>query len=100
MQSSFDDVDFLNELHKWNSDETSEFYVRPEEFEIAHVPGFKYPLKKANNVLIGNSIINVSNLKSLNFKSDDVLLAGFPKSGTFRKIIKSENLTFNYKPDK
>lgn len=81
----FDDDSFLDKLKAGINDPTSEFYVKPDEFEYEHVKGFKFALKKIYGQLIGNTCINASNLKSLRFRADDVLLVGYPKSGWLSK---------------
>lgn len=83
---SFKDSNFYEMVQKSVTDETSEYYVKPDEFEIVsgEVNGHKYSVKIAHGVIIGNLIINVSNLKITTLRSDDVLLTGYPKSGIIR----------------
>ena len=50
-------------------------------FETEHLNGFKYPTKKVGNFLIPNKVINLSNLKTMPIRNDDVFLLGYPKSG-------------------
>ena len=72
-------------INKMN-DETSEFYVKPDEFETEELKGFKPPIKKSQGVYLDNPIINLSNLKNMTVRNDDVFLIGFQKSGFFNII--------------
>ena len=69
--------DVLNQIN----DETSENYVKQEVFETEHLKGFKDPTKKVGDFFIANSVINMSNLKTMCIRNDDVFLIGYPKSG-------------------
>lgn len=83
MPQKNNDHEFYIELDTKLKDETCEFYVKPQMFETEQLKGYKNPTKKADGIFIANSTINLSNLKTMSLRGDDVLLIGFPKSGKF-----------------
>lgn len=78
---SEEDSSFFVSMQKLISDETSEFYVKQEVFESEQLKGFKESTNKYQGCYIANSIINMSNLKNMTVRNDDVFLVGYPKSG-------------------
>ena len=74
---------FISNILKQINDETSEYYVKQEVFEYEQLHGYKDPTKKVNELYIANAIINLSNLKTMTIRNDDVFLVGYPKSGWY-----------------
>lgn len=74
LKNIYENIEIIN-------DETSDFYVRPDVFEAVQQKGFKVPIRNFDGVYTSNSIVNLSNLKKMKLRSDDVLLTGYPKSG-------------------
>ena len=80
---SEDSVNYYKDFIKHMNDETSEYYVKREDFEYEQLHGYKDPTKKVNGLYIANAIINLSNLKTMTIRNDDVFLVGYPKSGWY-----------------
>lgn len=68
-------------IFEWQEDPTSEFYIKPDTFEMENVKGFNGPIKKLDGTLIMNDVVNLSNLKNLKLRDTDTFIIGFPKSG-------------------
>lgn len=73
----------LKKLFDYINNETSEFYVTPEEFETVQLKGFNGTVKIRDGVYLENVFINLSILKNLKLRNDDVFLCGIQKSGKF-----------------
>lgn len=65
------------------SDEKSEYYVREEDFEHAELSTVKNGYKKRDGVHLPSGIRNLSLVKNMEVREDDVFSIGFPKSGYF-----------------
>lgn len=74
-------IDAVKLIAEWQKDPTNDFYIKPDEFETVTIPGFNGPLKIYDGILLFNEVINISELKNLNLRSEDTFIIGFPKSG-------------------
>lgn len=74
-------VEAVKLILEWSKDPSSEFYIKPDEFDIETPEGFKGPVKKYQEILLMNEVTNISKLKDLKIRNDDTFIIGFPKSG-------------------
>nr|QNH68010.1 sulfotransferase-like protein 3 [Brachionus koreanus] len=64
------------------SDKSSEFYIEEEKFSEEYVEGSEFKFKKIENIFLPVIVRNLSSIKTLELRPDDIFVVGFPKSGT------------------
>ena len=65
-------------LVEWQEDPNSEYYIKPEEFELEKIKGFSEPIKKRDGILLANDIVNVSERKIWKLEKMTHLLSAIP----------------------
>lgn len=92
-------VDAVKLVLEWQKDPNSEFYIKPDDFEIENIKGFNGPINKYDGILLMNEVVNISKLKNFKLRNDDIFVIGFPKSGnlTFRIILNNMVLISSHK---
>lgn len=73
--------EIIKTIFDWQKDPTNELYIKPEEFEIEPIKGYKDGVKKRDGLLVFNAVINMSMAKNLTLRPDDTFIIGYPKSG-------------------
>ena len=70
-----------NKLVIDRADPNSPYYVEKEEFEHVAVPGMKHGCKRRDGIRLPNFVVNLSLVKNMQLRHDDVFVIGFMKTG-------------------
>jgi hypothetical protein len=75
-------MEHYKERIEGSSQELSKYYVEEEEFEWEPVEGTKNGLKKRDGIYFPMFIKNLSLIKDIEIRPDDIFVISYPKSGT------------------
>lgn len=71
-------------LLEQDADKNSEYYVELEEFERVNPKAVKNGYKRRDGVNLPELVRNLSLVKNMEIRPDDVFSIGFPKSGILK----------------
>ena len=68
-------------FHTERDDPNSVYYVEDKKYKYAPVKGFENGLKKLDDIYLCSFNRNISLVRDMKLRKDDVFICGFPKSG-------------------